>query len=281
MPKPLPVLRRPKAPGDALFIKRILSALILAPLALGLTWWGGHAFSIFVAAFAAAMGWEWVSMSERTAPPRAFALATGTAVGAALLATQAPVGWVVFWIVCGTIGAGFDRKPRGGVGEAVFGVAYIASAVAMLVWLRGHDSYGLDRIIYVFAVVWAADSFAYLVGTWIGGPKLLPQASPNKTWTGFIAGLAFGVLAGALVMRFAGGSLWVGGAIALPVAMSAVIGDLVMSLAKRRFGVKDAGSLIPGHGGVLDRVDALMLAALMAGFLFALNPSLWPGGAPA
>ena len=264
-----------RAPGDALFKKRVISALILGPLAIGLAWWGGHAFAIFVAAFAAAMGWEWISMSDRQASPRAYAIATGTAVGAVLLSVQAPVGWVVFWIVCGMAASGWDRRKRGGAWEAVIGVGYISTAVAMLVALRGADEFGLARIVYVFAVVWAADSFAYLVGTWIGGPKLLPQASPNKTWTGFIAGLSFGVAAGALCAYIFTKTAIIGAFLALPVAMAAVVGDLIMSLAKRRFGVKDAGSLIPGHGGVLDRVDALMLAVIVAGTMFLLPHNAW------
>ncbi|MFW6413392.1 MAG: phosphatidate cytidylyltransferase, partial [Oceanicaulis sp.] len=128
------------------------------------------------------------------------------------------------------------------------------------------------------AVVWSADTFAYLGGSWIGGPRLLPAASPNKTWAGLVAGLIFGVCAGAGVAYLYGMNPITAAFIAAPTALSAVVGDLLMSLAKRRFGVKDAGTLIPGHGGVLDRVDALMMAVLFAGLVVALTPHLWPGG---
>ncbi len=271
---------RPRAPRDRLFLKRVASALVLGPAAIVLVWFGGHAFAIFCSAFAAAMGWEWVRMSDRAAPPRAFAVATGTAVGASLLAAQDAYGWTVFWIAAGSLAAYLDRRPRGRAFEALAGVAYVAGSVAVLVSLRNGDAGGLAAVLYLLAVVWSADTFAYLAGTWIGGPKLLPAASPNKTWTGLIAGLAGGCAAGAAIAGVFEMDLVYTVTIAAFTALAAVCGDLLMSLAKRRFGVKDAGSLIPGHGGVLDRVDALMLAALFSGAVMVLAPSGWPGGAP-
>lgn len=269
--------RRP--PGDPVFIRRALSAIILAPMSLGLVVLGGHAFAIFIAAFAAAMAWEWVRMSDKTAPPRAFATATGTAVGAALLSAQDAHGWTAFWIIAGAGAVFVDRWPRGGAWESLAGVAYISVSVAVLVGLRnGGEFSGMQAVAFLLAVVWAADTFAYLVGSWVGGPKLLPVASPNKTWAGLCAGLAFGVIAGVSLADWVGISAVHALYLAAPTAIAAVLGDLLMSLAKRRFGVKDAGSLIPGHGGVLDRVDALMLATVLAGALSVSPLGLWPGG---
>ena len=276
-----PALRAP-APRDPVFVKRVASAAVLAPVSLALVWLGGQAFAIFVAAFAAAMGWEWVRMSDKAAPPRAFATATGTAVGAALLAWQGEgaggAAWTLLWIIGGATGAALDRRPRGRAWEAFLGVAYVAGAAATLVALRNAEAGGLTAILFLLAVVWAADIFAYLVGTWVGGPKLLPAASPNKTWSGLAAGLAGGVGAGLLVAEALDLDRMHALIAAGPTALAAVIGDLLMSLAKRRFGVKDAGTLIPGHGGVLDRVDALMFAVLVAGGFAALAPIGWPGG---
>ncbi|MCC5996552.1 MAG: phosphatidate cytidylyltransferase [Oceanicaulis sp.] len=265
------------APGDPVFAKRVLSALVLAPLVIVLVWAGGTPFSIFVAAFAAAMAWEWVRMSDREAPPRAFAIATGTAVGAALLAGQTEPLWTLAWIAGGAVFAGLDRRRRGRALEAVIGVAYVAGAAAMLISLRDGEQGGLIAVLFLLAVVWSADIFAYLAGSWIGGPKLLPAASPNKTWAGLAAGLVFGVAAGAGVAQLLGFDPVYAAMVAAPTALAAVLGDLVMSLAKRRFGVKDAGTLIPGHGGVLDRVDALMMAVLFAGAWRAVGPDGWPG----
>jgi phosphatidate cytidylyltransferase len=263
---------------DPVLLKRILSALILAPVALACVIAGGQAFSIFIAAFSAAMAWEWIRMSDATARPRAFATATGTAVGAALLAAQGTPAWVAFWILAGSVGVFMDRRPRGGATISLLGVLYVAASTALLVAMRSQPETGLVSVLYLLAVVWSADTFAYVAGTWLGGPKLLPVASPNKTWSGLVAGLIFGVAGGTLLaMSF---ELDAGHAalVALPIALAAVLGDLVMSLAKRRFGVKDAGSVIPGHGGVLDRVDALMLATLVAGGLMLMAPQVWPVG---
>lgn len=264
---------------DPVFLKRVLSALLLGPLALVFVLIGGQGFAIFIAAFAAAMAWEWIRMSDKQAPARAYAKATGTAVGAALLAAQSALGWTLFWILCGTIIAWLDRRPRGRAWEAGLGVAYVSASAATLVALRTGSGGGLEPVLYLLAVVWGADSFAYLAGTWLGGPKLLPAASPNKTWSGLIAGLGFGVAAGAFLGALLGYDIALAAAIAVPLALAAMLGDLFMSLAKRRFGVKDAGSVIPGHGGVLDRVDALMLATLAAGGMMLLLPHVWPGSA--
>ena len=264
--------------GDPMFSRRVLSALVLAPVALGMILWGGIAFSIFIAAFAAAMAWEWVRMSDPDAPPRAFAIATGAAVGGVLLASQLELAGAAIWIAGGALAAFADRWPRDRAFEALFGVAYVALAASVLAVLRIDEMTGLAGIIFLISVVWAADTFAYLAGSWLGGWKLLPAASPNKTWSGLIAGLAFGVIAGAFAAWWAGWDPRHGALLAAPTALAAVAGDLLMSLAKRRFGVKDAGTVIPGHGGVLDRVDALMMAALFAGAWAFIGPGGWPGG---
>ena len=164
-----------------MFSRRVLSALVLAPVAIGMILWGGVAFSIFIAAFAAAMAWEWVRMSDRDAPPRAFAIATGTAVGGVLLASELELYGAAVWIAAGALAAYLDRKPRERGLEALFGVAYVALAAAVLAVLRTDDMAGLAGIVFLISVVWAADTFAYLAGSWLGGWKLLPAASPNKT----------------------------------------------------------------------------------------------------
>ncbi|MGP1274076.1 MAG: phosphatidate cytidylyltransferase, partial [Caulobacterales bacterium] len=174
------LLSRLPGPRDPVFLRRLASALVLAPLALGLVWLGGYPFAIFVAAFAAAMAWEWVRMSDRDAPPRAFSIATGTAVGAVLLAAGGEWVWTAVWIMSGALAAFLDRRKRGRAFEAPLGVIYVASAASVLVGLRNGED-GLAAVIFLLGVVWSADTFAYLAGTWLGGPKLLPAASPNKT----------------------------------------------------------------------------------------------------
>ncbi len=260
--------------GDPVFRRRLISALVLGPLALGLLWYGDLPFTAWVAAFAAAMAWEWIKMSDPDAPPVAYAIACATASGTVLLAGQADIGDAVFWGATGTLASAAERWRRGWSVEVV-GVLYVSLAAGLLAAMRASPAHGLEAVILLFAIVWAADSLAYLVGTWIGGPKLLLQASPNKTWSGFMAGLVAGVMAGIAAGMVFGLDPLRTGLFAAIVATASVAGDLSMSVFKRGFHVKDSGTLIPGHGGVLDRVDALMLAVIAAVITERFMPLGW------
>lgn len=248
---------------DPVFRRRLISALILGPLAVGLLWLGDLFFTAWVAGFAAAMAWEWIQMSDEDAPPVAYAIACATASGAVLLAGQTSIQDALFWGALGTAASAAERWRRGWSIE-VLGVLYVSLSAALLAAMRTQTAFGLENVILLFAIVWAADSFAYLAGTWLGGPKLLPQASPNKTWSGLAAGLIAGVASGAAAGMLFALDLRSVVIFAALVAIASVLGDLAMSLFKRSFHVKDSGTLIPGHGGVLDRVDALMLAVIIA-----------------
>ncbi len=153
---------------------------------------------------------------------------------------------------------------------AVFGSAYLALCGFSFASLRADES-GLLWIFGLFSVVWATDSSAFAIGRWLKGPKLMPIISPNKTWSGFAGGILAGTAAGALYSVLVNLFLqeqnvfrtilpWT--IIGFLLALSCQLGDLLESLAKRRFGVKDASSLIPGHGGLLDRLDGHLAAAL-------------------
>src|SRR5690606_8072637 len=146
-----------------------------------------------------------------------------------------------------------------------------------MIWLRADPQLGLVAIFWLLGVVWATDSFAYFTGRAIGGPKLIPRLSPKKTWAGLLGGMAGAALAGAAV------SLWLGmGSAPLLAALSAGLavlsqaGDFAESALKRRAGVKDSGKLIPGHGGILDRVDGLVAVTLGAAVLAFLNNAVQP-----
>jgi phosphatidate cytidylyltransferase len=136
------------------------------------------------------------------------------------------------------------------------------------VLLRGDPEYGFAALLFLFATVWATDICAYLIGRAVGGPLLWPQLSPKKTWAGAVGGLFGGVAAGIVVAYASGGtSPAVAGILALVLSIAGQGGDLFESAIKRRFGVKDAGNLIPGHGGVMDRLDGFLVAALVAVFI--------------
>jgi phosphatidate cytidylyltransferase len=148
---------------------------------------------------------------------------------------------------------------------ALAGMPYVGLATAALLWLRGHDAVGARSVLFLLLVVWASDIGAYLAGRALGGPLLAPAISPGKTWTGAAGGLLAAMLAGLAVAGWdaAGPALLAG--VALGVAAQA--GDLLESAIKRGFRVKDSGSLIPGHGGLFDRLDGILVAAPVAALL--------------
>jgi phosphatidate cytidylyltransferase len=242
---------------------RILSALVMAPTVLLLAWLGGLPFRLLVAAAGFAVFYEWSHMARldrrRVAWGACWLL---LAVPLLLLAsgTAADVIWVALVPVLLAASVVGSFAGQGAWGAA--GIAYSAIPCVAFATLRGNDAAGLAAIAFLFAVVWATDVFAYFVGRAIGGPKLAPAISPGKTRSGAVGGAVFGVLAGIAVALAAGIAHWaLLAAVAVGLSIASQIGDLFESWVKRRFGAKDSSGLIPGHGGVMDRVDGLVAAA--------------------
>jgi phosphatidate cytidylyltransferase len=149
-----------------------------------------------------------------------------------------------------------------GVAPFLAGVGYIALAVLSLLWLRADPATGRANILFLLIVIWATDIGAYLVGRAFGGPRLAPSISPGKTWSGTIGGVGVAMLTGlALSARWPHGAWTATLLLAALISVASQAGDLLESAAKRRCGVKDSGRLIPGHGGLLDRVDGVLFAA--------------------
>ena len=249
---------------------RVLSGVIMAPLALGAIWTGGTPFLVLIAVGVALLTLEWGAMCDRETPIRAAAVMSAAILASIFCAYLGHpwIGWLVVALGAGA-GAVFTLL-RGRIdrpADIAFGVLYVGAPAVALVWLRGAPG-GRVWTLMLMAVVWSADICAFLGGNTLKGPKLWPAISPNKTWSGFVVGLAGGAGAamGINLMRFLGpgapgliSAAWVG----LLAALAAMAGDLWESMLKRRFGVKDSGDLIPGHGGLLDRVDGLMFAAVL------------------
>lgn len=242
---------------------RTLSALVMAPPALLATWLGGYAFAGLVALAAAVMCWEWHRMVTKgfAGPGRFAAIVCAVAV---LLAVAQP-GLAVVAVMAAAIGSA-AMVP--GIGErsrlwAGLGALYAGLPAVALVWLRGDGEAGRQTVFWLLLLVWATDIGAYAAGRLIGGPLLLPAVSPKKTWAGLIGGLiSAGAVGLGLGLAFGVGQPW---GLAVASGMLAVVaqaGDLLESWVKRRCGVKDSSNIIPGHGGVLDRVDGLLAAAL-------------------
>src|SRR4029077_2356901 len=163
-----------------------------------------------------------------------------------------------------------------GIIETAGGTLYIGLPCAVFVWLRRQPE-GLSIVLVLFTMIWAGDIFAYFGGKLIGGPKIARGLSANKTWSGIVCGVGAGALAGAGCGVVLGASpglegLWL--LVGAVIAFTGLMGDLFESFLKRRFGVKDASKIIPGHGGVLDRIDGLMAATLLTGALVSFWPSL-------
>jgi phosphatidate cytidylyltransferase len=239
---------------------RAASAIVLAAAVLWLTWLGGMPFRLLVILGAALVYYEWVSMAGLR-PWRSAVGVTALAAVAAMLVSGAAGSILLGVLIAGVavaIAAGwvFGRDL-----SAAAALAYAGFAAVSLAFLRGDDAAGLKAILFLFAVVWATDIAAYFTGKTLGGPKLAPSISPGKTWSGAVGGAAAGLAAG-LAAAAASGAPITGllAATALFLTVVSQAGDLFESAVKRRFGVKDSGHVIPGHGGLMDRVDGLVAA---------------------
>ena len=240
---------------------RILSAAILAPVALGCIWAGGVAFSGLVALIAAGLAYEWLGLCHQRTTPAIMLFATLPL--AVLLTAFGDVRLAAALLAVATvIGIGIAR----GLSPArplALGIPYLGLGAVALVWLRQPPASGGANVIVLLLVVWASDIGAYMTGRAIGGPRLAPAISPGKTWSGAIGGLlaasATGLAASAVLGS--GPISWRSAGFAAVIGIISQCGDLFESQLKRHFGVKDSGHLIPGHGGLLDRLDAVLTAA--------------------
>lgn len=263
---------------------RVVSAAVLAPLGLVCAYVGGWVFLFACTLAALAILYEWTSLVVGRADPRILAPGVIAVLAAAGLAAAGAAAGAICAIAAGAVCAGIatwsqsfsDRRaPFWTAGGVIYaGVALLGPAL-----LRGDPVAGLTAILFLFAIVWSTDILAYFVGRALGGPLLWPLVSPKKTWSGALGGLVGGVAAGTLVAYASGGAKpAVAGGLAFVLSIVAQGGDLFESAIKRRFGAKDASHIIPGHGGVMDRLDGFWAAALI-GCLIGLSRGGFDGAA--
>jgi phosphatidate cytidylyltransferase len=265
-----------KLAGGELLL-RICSALVLAPLAIGMAYVGGWPFVIFWGLAAIGVLWEWTSLVAGSDRQAVFMIGAASVVLA--VALTGAVGdaqdgvhetrllGAVTVLAMGMIGV-TALAPKNQRAWVAAGIPYAGLISMAPVLLRSDVGYGLAAILFLFGVVWATDILAYFVGRAIGGPKLAPRISPKKTWSGAIGGTAAAIAVAIVVAKMAGlsGTLALA-SVAVMLSVVAQAGDLFESALKRRFDAKDSGHLIPGHGGLMDRLDGFVTAATLAALI--------------
>lgn len=255
--------------------KRVLSALVLGPTAIACVWLGATPWTVLMAIAAAILTWEWVhlcGLKTRAFPGGAVPLAVLAAGGLAVASLPQlalgclALGFLLTWAASANL-PGTRRLPFPPLRLAL-GVLYIGLAGIALIELRHDNEAGRANVLFLLLVVWASDIGAYMAGRAFGGPRLMPAVSPNKTWSGAMGGLVLAVVVGVIAARMlAPGDVLTAAPIAVLLSIVAQAGDLLESAIKRHFAVKDTSSLIPGHGGLLDRLDGVLATAPVAALL--------------
>jgi phosphatidate cytidylyltransferase len=258
---------------------RVLVAALLAPIALACVWFGGTAMLLLALLVCALALDEFFRMARGLRPIPL----TGFAAGLAMVLTtwHSGVGWslavvaasipVTFIVVAGLASR---ESALGSIAVTTFGALYVGGGMASLVALRGltgvSDTFGFNLVLAVLLGTWASDIFAYFGGRLLGRHRLAPAISPNKTIEGFVIGLAAGIFTTWVTLYREGFTNPQALLVGAGVALAAPLGDLFESFLKRDMGVKDSGTLLAAHGGVLDRIDALLFAGPAALAIVAL-----------
>ena len=232
---------------------RVVSSIALIAITATVVWLGPPAFDIFILIAAIVLAWEWSRLCGQTGfgAPMAALLASTIAIMAVAAFIRPAYGLaacaVSMLFIFGV--AHFSRAER--AGWLAFGALYIGLPALALVWIARDPLWGRETLALLIVIVAATDIGAFFVGRAIGGPKLAPGISPQKTWAGLAGGIFCAGLAGGLLCLAFGPPIWLGAALGAVLAVIAQTGDLFESSVKRRFGVKDSGDIIPGHGGLV------------------------------
>jgi phosphatidate cytidylyltransferase len=249
-------------PGSRNLLMRVMAALVLAPLTIAIAYAGGWLWAALVTLAAIGLYCEWLMILGAARQPRVVASGVIGLVLAGICLASGRIGASLVPLGLGLAGVALFSPERRSWTATGFGYAAAAQLASVLV--RLDQVWGFVALILVLLVVWVTDIGGFFAGRGIGGPKLWPRISPNKTWAGAIGGFAASVVVAVGFAAFGLG--WIGPLLLLGAALSIVsqLGDLFESAVKRRFGVKDSSQIIPGHGGLLDRLDGFVAAVVLA-----------------
>jgi phosphatidate cytidylyltransferase len=251
--------------GASNLFLRVIAALVLAPLTIAIAWIGGWLWLLLVTAAAALLYFEWLMIvgASRNWPVVGVGVAALAAAGL-LLALGKPSLMLVALAVGMVLSGLLAQQQRWWTSS---GFAYAAAALVAAALVRFDSSTGLVALMFVFLVVWATDIGGYFAGRGIGGPKLWPRVSPKKTWAGAIGGLILSLVVAAAFALLGLGRMLPLLVLGTVLSVASQLGDLFESAIKRRFGVKDSSQIIPGHGGLLDRLDGFVAAIVLAALI--------------
>jgi len=253
---------------------RVASAVVLAALALGATLLSPWSFLLLVMVGGGIVAWEWGRLTRGNGFDGTALISAVSASAVAILVSVGRADLALFVLAASAAAIGLTAFRSDGSFWSLAGLTYAALPAASLMWLRGDPSSGAVAVLYLFAVAWTTDTASYAAGRLIGGPKLAPRISPKKTWSGFIIGALAPALVGyAFAVALKGTSPWRLALVSVALALACQMGDLVESWVKRRFGAKDMSQMIPGHGGLLDRIDGLLFAAILAALIALRDPA--------
>ena len=255
---------------------RVLSAITLAPLPIAAIWFGSPWLPLLTALAGAVMAWEWGRLCRRGRFGATGIVLVGVVLATIATATLTTLGSAVGFALLGAAIVFWSARRRPDLHPewTAFGALWVTLPCICLLWLARGGPNGRVTLLWLLAVVWATDIGAYVIGRTLGGPRLAPHWSPRKTWAGLAGGAACAALVGWTTV------LWLGISPALPLVLLSAglaiveqFGDLAESVAKRRFGVKDSSGLIPGHGGLLDRLDGMLAVVPVVALLSLVGGS--------
>lgn len=248
-------------PAPSNLVMRVLAALVLAPLAIALAYAGGWLWALLVTLVSIGLFAEWLMVVGAGS----VALTGAGTIVIALMGSCVAFGALKTAIITGLIGGAIVTViARGKFVWAASGFAYASAALLASILLRQDLVNGFAALMFVLLVVWATDIGGYFAGRSIGGPKLWPRVSPKKTWSGALGGFAASLLVAAGFAACGVGKMVPLLLVSASLSVVSACGDLFESAVKRRFDVKDSSHLIPGHGGLLDRLDGFVAAILVA-----------------